>query len=118
MDVDEISSFRAAIRDITTLIELTNCLEGNERQTVVAAVKRKLLDLPSIRHKDHFVTRSDVLRDLVELKVLLGEYNYDEWKDLESMVAEEAEALMAEQHGAETFVLAAVSSILVSAHWM
>jgi len=90
-------------------------LKDDEMQPVVSAVKRQLLDLPSTRGKDRSVTRSDVLRDLEELIALVGEYHYDKimnLNNLERMFFDEARALMREQRGVDTFILAAVSCYL------
>lgn len=115
MDKNEIPNFRAATRDVKTLIKLVERLKDDEMQPVVSAVKRQLLELPAIRGKDRPVTRSDVLRDLGELIDLVGEYHYGKLmnlNNLERMFFDEARALIREQRGADTFVLAAVSSYL------
>lgn len=114
-DEDETVTFRAAVRDVETLIKLVDRLEEGEKRTVVSAVKRQLLNLPSVRVEDQSVTRSDVLRELEELIDLVEDYHYDEvmdLHDLERLFMDETRALMSEQRGAETFVLAAVCSYL------
>jgi len=114
-DEDETVTFRAAVRDVETLIKLVDRLEEGEKRTVVSAVKRQLLNLPLVRVQDRSVTRSDVLRELEELINLVEDYRCDEvmdLHDLERLFMDETRALMSEQRGAETFVLAAVSSYL------